>query len=233
MSDDKDFSWIVAITAAHAAGVLGHATIDENIAEQCPDVLGLDFGAEENAGANALAAMRELQLFARSNAGAPSEALYRFAQGRGFHNEDPHGFWNLPYNNQLAYELFFRVIVAAGQAKAAVDAVARSTAGGPAAAPPLATALLEDPEDTILEQHPDPLATNPNMVLRREGEPVAADENKQPLAGPSAIDGADKHGVGAESLTAAPVPNAAAEPAPIPLATEAPRTDAETSTQKS
>lgn len=117
-------------------------------------------------------AVAAVAAFARSNPGVPAETLYRFARGCDLHDGAHDGFLALGAEEQLAWEIFARVIAAVDEAVRVVAARPKLEAGATERGPIYAAALSERPEDTILEQHPDPLATNDHMVLRRTDEIV-------------------------------------------------------------
>lgn len=103
--------------------------------------------------------------FVEASPGAPAEALFRWAGARGFHKVDPTSWETLETEWHLAFGAFVVTLpvfdLLLGTEFARLEAEAREA--GPA---PLAAALTEVPvEDTILRTAPDPLATNPNMVL--------------------------------------------------------------------
>lgn len=121
--------------------------------------------------------VKKLAAFVRDNPLAPTESLWIFGAGRGFHPFPSTAFDEQPFHVRHCYRVFRDSIVAYDQALAEEET--RSAAASVQAAPaPVAAALLVDPRDTILELQPDPLAHAAGMVLApREPVEFAIDPN--------------------------------------------------------
>lgn len=105
--------------------------------------------------------VKKLAAFVRENPLAPTESLWIFAAGRGFHPYPSTEFHEQPFHVRHCYRVFRDSIVAYDQALAEEEAAAPIAT----ATPPVAAALLVDPRDTILEQQPDPLEHTSGMIL--------------------------------------------------------------------
>jgi hypothetical protein len=125
--------------------------------------------------------------FVRANPTAPAEALFRFAHGRRIHSYPVDDYAQLETGYRLAYETFVVCLLAA-DGGIGREVAQLMTAQQAARGTVLAAALLEDPEDTILEPLPDPLATDPHKALKVI-EPPSVEPPAAPQQPPA--DGAD------------------------------------------
>lgn len=105
--------------------------------------------------------------FVLANPAAPAEALFRFAAARGLHHLEADAWPDLERHFRVAYEVFAHLAPILHKRFGELAAIEWAEEHYPSSdSPPLASALTDVPiEDTILAPHPDPLATNPNMVL--------------------------------------------------------------------
>lgn len=108
--------------------------------------------------------------FVRENPTAPAEALYRFANGRGFHSADVDNFASAELLYRAAYEVFFASLLTFDDLVKAEIARLEVLAQAETIIP--AAALAEKPEDTILEQLPDPLELTPGVALVQAETPA-------------------------------------------------------------
>ncbi|OCC01825.1 hypothetical protein BA190_26805 [Labrys sp. WJW] len=106
--------------------------------------------------------------FVRNHSTAPIEALFRMAQGQGLHADPVDGWADLPFPRRVAFSVFatmLGLLDSESDIEEERQELRQRLAGS--TAPVLASALSADPRDTIFEQHPDPLETNPHMTLKR------------------------------------------------------------------
>ncbi len=101
--------------------------------------------------------------FVEASPGAPAEALWRHAAARGFHPLPADGWEALELPWRLGYEAFVATLPVLDRVVG--EAYQRQVAAARAAMPSRPAASDVPIEDTILAPLPDPLATNPNMVL--------------------------------------------------------------------
>lgn len=109
--------------------------------------------------------------FVRANPTAPAEALWRWAHGQGIHSADVDGYHDADFAWWLAYRVFADVLLTVDEAlrvRASIAAARAHLSAGPVTP----AAFLEDPEDTIMAQHADPLALNRGFALARTSEDV-------------------------------------------------------------
>ncbi len=117
----------------------------------------------------------QLQAFVRANDTAPPEALFRWASAQGLHLRPGDGWADLPIGFRAAYGTFAMMVRFLDWQGREADAEeeARALAEAPA---PVAAAFLAAPEDTILEQQPDPLARRDGFALTSDAPAAAASE---------------------------------------------------------
>lgn len=113
----------------------------------------------------------KLASFVMRNRTAPTEALYIYSGGQGFHS--PGAFEQEPRAVRLAYAGFLHSLLALENAL--IEQVDVEKLAAPAQAP-IAAALLIDPRDTILELVPDPLEVRKDAVLTIPSAPAASEK---------------------------------------------------------
>lgn len=120
-----------------------------------------------------------LATFVRQNPTAPIEALYRYAQGQGVHDRPADEWHTASLWLRQGYETFARTVLQLDAAIAA-ERAALLTKAVADRKPPLATAYMVDPEDTILQQLPDPLEVRKDVALGIVKAPVKSEASPAP-----------------------------------------------------